>query len=148
MAYFREKFENLKDLIMVRVNLYFKINFMKKIISISLLSVLLLSSCSIDWNDEKAKKISKLENEIKNDIFKKRKECAVLDKEMLEFAQEFRSTIYEVQEIFYSPKRNSCMFIWDTGYEYYLFDYFSRENLEIYKNTSQEWVKLLTEDLR
>lgn len=128
---------------------------MKKIISLSLLSVLLLSSCSIDWNDEKAKKISeqdnkisKLEKQIEDDLFKKKQECATLNKKMLEFAQEFRSDIYEIQEIFYSPKLNSCMFIWDSGYEYYLFNYFNRENLEIYKNTSPEWIKVLTENLR
>jgi hypothetical protein len=34
---------------------------MKKILPILLTSLLLLSSCSIDWNDEKDKKISELE---------------------------------------------------------------------------------------
>ncbi|MCA9377855.1 hypothetical protein KC711_02975, partial [Candidatus Peregrinibacteria bacterium] len=34
---------------------------MKKILPIFLASLLLLSSCSVDWNDEKDKKISELE---------------------------------------------------------------------------------------
>lgn len=35
---------------------------MKYLISFLLLSSILLSSCSIDWNDEKDKKITELEN--------------------------------------------------------------------------------------
>ena len=56
---------------------------MKKIFPILLISALLLSSCSIDWNDEKDKKISELEKQInqlseksKNDVFQKRNFCS------------------------------------------------------------------------
>lgn len=64
---------------------------MKKIISISLLSVLLLSSCSIDWNDEKA-------------TFKKKQECE-------KYADEIKKWWDLLDEIFYSKKLNTCVSI-------------------------------------
>jgi outer membrane lipoprotein-sorting protein len=49
---------------------------MKKIFAILITLSLLLSSCSIDWNDEKDKKISELEKQIQNDNFKRKQECS------------------------------------------------------------------------
>lgn len=40
-----------------------------------LIPLFLLSSCSIDWNDEKDKKIAELQKQIQNDTFKKKDEC-------------------------------------------------------------------------
>ena len=77
---------------------------MKKYIVIFLTSALLLSSCTIDWNDQKDKKISELEKQIASDLFKKRQEC-----------EKYRNTILKsndwssFQEIFYSPKRKTCV---------------------------------------
>ena len=48
---------------------------MKKLLPFILISSLLLSACSIDWNDEKDKKIAKLEKQIQDDLFKKKQEC-------------------------------------------------------------------------
>ena len=101
---------------------------MKKIISISLLSFLLLSSCSIDWNDEKAKtitiqdtKISKLEKQIEDykkekedDLFKKNQECAKYKNDIIKdlsdptFIISWQDPILE--KIFYSNKRKSCLY--------------------------------------
>lgn len=114
---------------------------MKKIISLSLLLVLFLSSCSIDWNDEKDKKIttqnnkiSKLEKQIEDykkekedDLFKKKQECEKYKNGMFTFAKEFRSEIYEIDEIFYSISWKSCYFIAkQSGWWELLFDYLSQ----------------------
>lgn len=47
---------------------------MKKL-TLLLIPLLLLSSCSIDWNDEKDTKIAELEKQIQDDTFKKNVEC-------------------------------------------------------------------------
>ncbi len=48
---------------------------MKKLLPFILLTSLLLSACSIDWNDDKDKKIAKLERQIEDDSFSKKQEC-------------------------------------------------------------------------
>lgn len=112
---------------------------MKKILTI-FLTFFLLSSCSIDWNWEKDKKISELEKQIselnkklESDLFKKKQECVEYKEEMLKFAkkyykvQEYESKL-EIEEIFYSTKNNSCYFttILDEGKNKFktIFDYF------------------------
>lgn len=55
---------------------------MKKYIPILLVTSLLLSACSIDWNDEKDKKITELQAEIENDVFKKKQECQKYQEEV------------------------------------------------------------------
>lgn len=89
---------------------------MRKIISISLLSVLLLSSCSIYWNDEKAKKISEQDTKIsklekENDLFQKRKDCLNDRTKMLEFAKDSNPWVWKIDEVFYSNSFKSCFFI-------------------------------------
>lgn len=88
---------------------------MKKIFPILLISAFLLSSCSIDWNDEKDKKISELEKQInqlseksKNDVFQKRNFCSnqydSLKKNLLWWKK--------LMEVFYSPVKDSCLYIY------------------------------------
>lgn len=73
---------------------------MKKILPIFLIPIILLSSCTIDWNDEKDKKIAELEkqtqelqihkeNKQKNDegLFERNKECRKLEKEVATIVQ-------------------------------------------------------------
>lgn len=103
---------------------------MKKILPILLVTVFLLSSCSIDWNDEKDKRISEVEKqnmELKSQlnivIFEKQKECLTYNQEIsnllkmvvdmkasfgLQKYDEFDSEILE--DIFYSPKHQSCLY--------------------------------------
>lgn len=45
------------------------------LLAITLIGTLFLASCSVDWNDEKEKKIVELEKKLNNDIFKKKNEC-------------------------------------------------------------------------
>jgi hypothetical protein len=44
-------------------------------LTLLLIPLIFLSSCTIDWNDEKNKKIAELEKQIQNDKFKKNQEC-------------------------------------------------------------------------
>lgn len=128
---------------------------MKKIFIISILFVVLWS-CSIGWNREKDEKIAELqkqveilENEKENDLFEKKKECSTYHDSMLKYAKEFRSEIYEINEIFYSPKLNSCLFLWDSWDYEFLFDYFNRVNIDTldYLNSkkSLEWENKIKE---
>ena len=79
-------------------------------LTLLLIPLLFLSSCSIDWNDEKDKKIVELEKQVtelkeKNDdeIFKKNIECSKKDL--------WDTSAFNNHEIFYSPVRKSCIFI-------------------------------------
>ncbi|MDD2907384.1 MAG: hypothetical protein PHH98_01965 [Candidatus Gracilibacteria bacterium] len=111
---------------------------MKKAL-LSMFLVLILSSCSIDLNNEKDEKIIKLEKQVEelkkdkeNDLFKKKQECIKYKSDMLEMAQQFRSEIYEIEEIFYSDYGKSCFFIAkQSPYERLLFDYFSNLNIAV-----------------
>lgn len=82
---------------------------MKKSIILILGLSLVLTSCTIDWKDENKAKIEKLEKEIQNDTFKKKQECA-----------KYIKNLGWWQEIFYSPKLNSCI-----KYSKYYFDNFN-----------------------
>ena len=83
---------------------------MKKIFILWTILSLLLSSCSIDWNNEKDKKISELEKQIQNDTFKKKQECAIYTKEEKESVIKDINWIYTDEfEIFYSKTKNSCI---------------------------------------
>lgn len=90
---------------------------MRKIIVLLIMLTFVLSSCSIDWNDEKDKKITELRNEnlllnkkIDDDLFQKNVECNKLDAEINAYAINFYWEKVQIKNIFYSPKRQSCLF--------------------------------------
>lgn len=91
-----------------------KISPMKKYIPFLLIASIFLSACSIDWNGEKDKKIAELEKQIRDISFEKQKECGNLQNAAQE--QISKNSDAEVTMIFYSPKRNSCLFT--SGYIY------------------------------
>lgn len=91
-----------------------------------LISSFLLWSCSIDWNDEKDKKISEFESQIseiknkkQNDFFNKKQECLKLKNDIEKDTIEVWGIFYNVNEksileqIFYSPTKDVCFFILD-----------------------------------
>lgn len=88
---------------------------MKKILTISLLSILLLSSCSIDWNDE-------------NTAFKKKQECASYKNNIEKSVSNIN---WKLEELFYSKSRNSCIYIMEYNDFSWkaVFDYMSWEKL-------------------
>lgn len=85
---------------------------MKQLIFL-LIPLLFLSSCSIDWNDEKDKKISELEKQIQNDIFQKKQECSSYQEKIKwkynEFEKNSITVNYEIKEIFYSRNKQTCI---------------------------------------
>lgn len=66
-------------------------------LTLLLIPILLLSSCSIDWNDEKVS-------------FDKKKYCAELKIEWVDEAL--------ISERFYSPSRDSCIYKYTDGSAY------------------------------
>lgn len=81
-------------------------------LSLLLIPLLFLSSCTIDWNDEKDKKIAELQKQIQDDTFKKKQECLslknIVDAEYKSYPPEL---IQDVWEIFYSKNKSSCFAI-------------------------------------
>jgi len=101
-----------------------------------MVSILLLSSCSIDWKDENKTKIDNLEKQVlelrklneskitvgknKTDIFKNKQECIKLTDELIK-----KTELYWVEsqylwkesfeQVFYSPEKNNCL--WVRSYE-------------------------------
>lgn len=71
-------------------------------LTLLLIPLILLSSCTIDWNDEKDKKIAELEKQIQDDIFKKKQECKKTD---------FSTENLEKYEKIYSRKFNTCYIV-------------------------------------
>lgn len=101
---------------------------MKKItiaIAIAILIPFFLASCSIDWNDTAAKKITELEHqvtELKNAtstgmiVFEKRTKCGMLapgiQKKIDSLGKEYATLgKYSIGGIFYSPPRDACLWI-------------------------------------
>lgn len=91
---------------------------MKKLIFL-FIPLLFLSSCSIDWNDEKDKKIAELERQIQENTAVKIKKDSMCKRLLPEIkkqmevkidTKETQSTIV-VEDIFYSPYMNDCVFI-------------------------------------
>lgn len=79
-----------------------------------LISSFLLGSCSIDWKDEKDKKIDDLEKQVQelkkeneNDIFKKKQECEKY-KDQIEIKENELNN--NLKELFYSNKYSSCLY--------------------------------------
>lgn len=98
-----------------------------KLTPILLIPLLFLSSCTIDWNDEKDKKITELNTKIEewkeeikkvkdDELFKKNKECFNL-KDNIEKSAKTADNFIRVQTIFYSPIIKSC--IWELIYQSY-----------------------------
>ena len=103
---------------------------MKKSLLIVFLTTLVLAGCVSKSVSDKPTVVKMTAEQ----IFQKKKECSLLSEDMLKYAQEFRSQVYEIDEIFYSPKLNSCLFIADAWKEQLLFDFFGRQNLDICSN--------------
>ncbi len=102
---------------------------MRKIIVLLIMLTFVLSSCSIDWNDEKDKKITELENKVEeiikekeSDLFNKKQECKKYQDTAFLFLKEWD----EIDSIFYSKKLNSCLFSFIT-YETVSLEGFDRD---------------------
>ena len=88
-------------------------------LTLLLIPLILLSSCTIDWNDEKDAKITTLEKQVtelkeKNDdeLFKKRQECSSLFDSINFRLKNYKSDYtFELEEVFYSPKLGQCVYI-------------------------------------
>ncbi len=90
-------------------------------VSAACISILILSGCSVDWNDEKDEKIAELEKravelkqEKENDTFKKKQEC-------LKYETDIRNRLNgqneKFVELFYSPIKNSCLYVADRHFQ-------------------------------
>ncbi len=135
---------------------------MKKIISILIISIFTLSSCSnpedLERIEELEKQIINLENTIseiqlsvennilteKEYIFDKNKECGLLiDKMQIDRINEWWDNFKWINQIFYSEKVNSCiyeatLYFQDTKNQFrYLFNFFTKEEI-----TSRAYNKL------
>lgn len=79
-----------------------------KSLTLLLIPLLLLSSCTIDWSDEKDKKITELEKQIQDDTFSKKQEC--LKYEVIVKEKYNDDENYYFSNIFYSNKYDSCLY--------------------------------------
>ncbi len=88
-----------------------------------IIPLIFLSSCSIDWNDEKWK----------NDTFYKKLECSKIVKWDIEKQLiESHNSWLQIKEIFFSPQKNSCLYsASSSGWPLYLFDYNQKLNLSL-----------------
>lgn len=106
---------------------------MKKYIPILLITSLLFSACSIDWNDEKDIKIAELEKQVQDDLFEKKKDCGSMEidndikKNWWEFAKD-----YSIEEIFYSPIKETCIWVINLQEE-------KRKNVWLYDILGKDW---------
>ncbi|OIO76794.1 hypothetical protein AUJ87_02065 [Candidatus Gracilibacteria bacterium CG1_02_38_174] len=103
---------------------------MKTYLALSLLTSLLFTSCSVDWNGEK---------QTKDDLFKKKQECAKnisqVEKEFSEWKSNYTEG-HKLYELFYSPKLNTCLKAYtliggltERVTVYAIDDIFSKENI-------------------
>ena len=81
-------------------------------LTLLLIPLILLSSCTIDWNDEKDTKIAELEKQnnqelsSKNtDLFEKKQKC----NEILKDLSSKIGTWESINEVFYSKKMDTCI---------------------------------------
>ena len=75
-----------------------------KTFSLSILVVLvlvMLSWCSIDWNDEKAQRIIELETKLKDQSFEKNLKCQAL-------FDGLKRKYYNVYSVYYNEYMNTC----------------------------------------
>lgn len=100
-------------------------------LTLLLIPLLLLSSCTIDWSDEKDAKIAELEKQIQDDIFKKRQECFKY-KEIVkaEYADDLN---YNFWNIYYSKKYDSCLYRISRStpgdFDHIIYDYLSGKEI-------------------
>lgn len=90
-----------------------------KLISIFLVSILFLSSCTIDWDDQKTTRISTLEAQIKkmqedrkDELFAKKEACTKKYYETWDVWNQKTYTNLSV-DVFYSQVENTCMIALD-----------------------------------
>lgn len=90
-----------------------------KLTAILLTSLIFLSSCTIDWNDEKSARIANLESQIKkyqedrkDEIFAKKEACTKKYYETWDIGNQKTYTNLSV-DVFYSQVENSCMIALD-----------------------------------
>ena len=107
---------------------------MKKLLLIILISNYLLSSCSVDWNDGKDKRIAELEKTIQDDTFQKNKEC-------IEYYEKNRESLYwenshiSTVSLWFSKELSSCFYAysvrnWDLRTTQFLIDdLFKKESI-------------------
>lgn len=94
-------------------------------LTLLLITLLLLSSCTIDWNDEKDAKIAELEKQnielkstikvlgtfINQDCWQSKEK---IEKQIVEDSSVFQNRDYKhiekLDEIFYSPTKNACLY--------------------------------------
>lgn len=89
---------------------------MKKLLPLLLATSLLLSACSIDWDDKKVVPVENVSKPVElEDIFKKKQECLKYKDEIQKIyrdvTQHFWTEDTKIEEIFYSPNWNSCYWI-------------------------------------
>ncbi len=104
-------------------------------LTLLLIPLILLSSCTIDWNDEKERKITELEKQIQDDTFKKKQECEKYKPSAVEKYK--NDTNYYLSNIFYSKKYDSCLYGISNKtsgpYSHIIIDYLSGKEI-IWKN--------------
>lgn len=124
--------------------------FMKKLLVIGMIVLFNLTSCSIDWNNEKDTKISELEKQIteikkekpEENLFKKKQECLKLTNSLIERTQEiwieFASLWkYSFEQVFYSPIKDNCLWVRISTNEYKNWWYSTRKSL--YEVWNDSW---------
>lgn len=80
---------------------------MKKYLALGLISSLLLTSCSVDWNDAKEKKIGELERQIVNNNLNLQEKCSKKTKEYFD-SQWFNSKDGDIYENHYNNYLGKC----------------------------------------
>ena len=91
-------------------------------LTLLLIPLILLSSCTIDWNDEKDTKIAELEKQVQDDIFEKKQECAkyipLIEKKIKakEDDLNIENDYYHetINEVFYSSVKKTCIWLWNS----------------------------------
>ena len=114
-------------------------------ITLLLIPLILLSSCTIDWNDEKDAKIAELEKQItelkqKNDdeLFKNKQKCLEIYRKLDTNSALMRDT----RDIFYSNDKSTCILVWDSWDEgkrnFTIFDILSMHGLYWFR-VDKDW---------
>ena len=101
---------------------------MKKLLTLTLLSSIFLTGCSVDWNDAKEKKIEELKNtnqtikdNEKQTVFENNLKCknniTKLKESLDSINTKFSNVENKLIEIFFSKKENDCFFIISKQYK-------------------------------